>query len=445
MRTIAAISTPSGTGGIAVIRISGDEAFCVTDKVFKGQGAKRLFEVPANTVVFGRICDLEGKEIDQVLVSVFRAPHSFTGEDVVEISCHGGILNTKTILKTVLKAGATLADKGEFSKRAFLNGKIDLAQAEGIIDLINAVSEKGADTAVFQMEGRLSKEIGDLREVLLNLAAHLEAAADFPEEDIAELEPEVVLSTLRESANRMEKMLKTASYGKVLREGLPVAVIGKPNVGKSSILNYLTGEDRAIVTDIAGTTRDVIEEFVHLGGVPVKLMDTAGIHETDDVVEKIGVQKSLNAADKATFVLAVFDGSKPLDEKDQEVLKLVENRPHAIVLNKCDLGKQVDLEGLEVSAKKGDGMEKIVDILVRFASEDVSESDTVITNERHYECLLRCKQAVDRAIESAEFGMPTDMLTVDIQTAIEELGEITGQTVSQEIVDRVFHNFCLGK
>ncbi|MBR3942264.1 MAG: tRNA uridine-5-carboxymethylaminomethyl(34) synthesis GTPase MnmE [Clostridia bacterium] len=445
MRTIAAISTPLGTGGIAVIRISGDEAFCVTDKVFKGQGAKRLFEVSANTVVFGRICDLDGKEIDQVLVSVFRAPHSFTGEDVVEISCHGGILNTKTILKTVIEAGATLADKGEFSKRAFLNGKIDLAQAEGIIDLINAVSEKGVDTAVFQMEGRLSKEIGGLREVLLNLAAHLEAAADFPEEDIAELAPEVVLATLKESTNRMEKMLKTASYGKVLREGLPVAVIGKPNVGKSSILNYLTGEDRAIVTDIAGTTRDVIEEFVHLGGVPVKLMDTAGIHETDDVVEKIGVQKSLNAADKATFVLAVFDGSKPLDEKDKEVLKLVENRPHAIVLNKCDLGKVVDLDGMEVSAKNGDGMHKIVDMLVQFAEEDVSESENIITNERHYECLLNCKQAVDRAIESAEFGMPVDMLTVDIQTAIENLGEITGQTVSQEIVDRVFHNFCLGK
>ena len=445
MRTIAAISTPPGSGGIAVIRISGDEAFCVTDKVFKSQGAKRLFEVPANTVVFGRICDLNGKEIDQVLASVFRAPRSFTGEDVVEISCHGGILNTKNILKAVLEAGATLADKGEFSKRAFLNGKIDLAQAEGIIDLINAVSEKGADTAVFQMEGRLSKEIGDLREVLLNLAAHLEAAADFPEEDIAELEPEVMLSVLKESAARMEKMLKTASYGKVLREGLPVAVIGKPNVGKSSILNYLTGEDRAIVTDIAGTTRDVIEEFVHLGGVPVKLMDTAGIHETDDVVEKIGVQKSLNAADKATFVLAVFDGSKPLDEKDEEVLKLVENRPHAIVLNKCDLGKVIELDGMEVSAKNGEGMDALVDTLVQFASADANESETVITNERHYECLLNCKQAVDRAIESAEFGMPVDMLTVDIQTAIENLGEITGQTVSQEIVDRVFHNFCLGK
>lgn len=445
MRTIAAISTPPGCGGIAVIRISGDEAFCVTDKVFKGQGAKRLFEVPANTVVFGRIVDLEGREIDQVLVSVFRAPHSFTGEDVVEISCHGGVLNTKQVLKAVLSAGAVLADKGEFSKRAFLNGKIDLAQAEGIIDLIHAVSEKGADTAVFQMEGRLSREIGDLREVLLNLAAHLEAAADFPEEDIDELAPEVVLSTLSDCSKKMEKMLKTASYGKVLREGLPVAVIGKPNVGKSSILNYLAGEDRAIVTDIAGTTRDVIEEFVNLDGVPIKLMDTAGIHETDDVVEKIGVEKSKSAADKATFLLAVFDGSKPFDEKDDEILNLVKDRPHAIILNKCDLGKAVPLSGIEVSAKHGDGMEDLVKALVQFASSDVSERDTVITNERHYECLLHCKEATDRAIESAELGMPVDMLTVDIQTAIENLGEITGQTVSQEIVDRVFHNFCLGK
>lgn len=363
----------------------------------------------------------------------------------MEISCHGGILNTKQILKTVLEAGAVLADKGEFSKRAFLNGKIDLAQAEGIIDLINAVSEKGADKAVFQMEGRLSKEIGDLREVLLNLAAHLEAAADFPEEDIDELAPEAVLSTLKESLARMDKMLKTASYGKVLREGLPVAVIGKPNVGKSSILNYLAGEDRAIVTDIAGTTRDVIEEFVNLDGVPIKLMDTAGIHETDDVVEKIGVEKSKNAADQATFLLAVFDGSKPLDEKDEEILNLVKDRPHAIILNKCDLGKAVSLSGIEVSAKQGDGMDELVKALVQFASGDVSERDTVITNERHYECLLHCKEAVARAIDSAELGMPTDMLTVDIQTAIENLGEITGQTVSQEIVDRVFHNFCLGK
>lgn len=445
MRTIAAISTPQGSGGIAVIRISGDEAFCVTDRIFSFQGAKRLFEVLPNTVVFGRIADENNKEIDQVLVSVFKAPHSFTGEDVVEISCHGGVLVAKQVLKTVLKAGAVLAERGEFSKRAFLNGKMDLAQAEGIIDLIGAVSEKGADKAVFQMEGRLSKEILSIRETLLSLAAHLEAAADFPEEDIPELSYDVVQNTLKTVLENLNKLLKTSDYGKVLREGLPVAVIGKPNVGKSSILNYLAGQERAIVTDIAGTTRDVIEEFVQLDGIPVKLMDTAGIHQTDDIVEKIGVERSKTAANDASLILAVFDVSNPIDEKDKEILELIKDRPHIIVLNKSDLDKNNDLDGTEVSARSGAGMEKLIEQIVEFASKDTNENENVITNERHINCLIRCKESIERAVLSAEQNMPTDMLAIDITEAIGDLGEITGQTVSQEIVDKVFHNFCLGK
>ncbi|MBR4030882.1 MAG: tRNA uridine-5-carboxymethylaminomethyl(34) synthesis GTPase MnmE [Clostridia bacterium] len=445
MRTIAAISTPQGSGGIAVIRISGDEAFCVTDRIFSFQGAKRLFEVPPNTVVFGRIADENNKEIDQVLVSVFKAPHSFTGEDVVEISCHGGVLVAKQVLKTVLKAGAVLAECGEFSKRAFLNGKMDLAQAEGIIDLIGAVSQKGADKAVFQMEGRLSKEILSIRETLLTLAAHLEAAADFPEEDIPELSYDVVRGTLKTVLENLNKLLKTSDYGKVLREGLPVAVIGKPNVGKSSILNYLAGQERAIVTDIAGTTRDVIEEFVQLDGIPVKLMDTAGIHQTDDIVEKIGVERSKTAANDASLILAVFDVSNPVDNKDKEILELIKERPHIIVLNKSDLSRNNDLEGTEVSAKSGTGMEKLIEQIVEFASKDTNENENVITNERHINCLIRCKESIERAVLSAEQNMPTDMLAIDITEAIGDLGEITGQTVSQEIVDKVFHNFCLGK
>lgn len=445
MRTIAAISTPQGSGGIAVIRISGDEAFCVTDRIFSFQGAKRLFEVSPNTVVFGRIADENNKEIDQVLVSVFKAPHSFTGEDVVEISCHGGVLVAKQVLKTVLKAGAVLAERGEFSKRAFLNGKMDLAQAEGIIDLIGAVSEKGADKAVFQMEGRLSKEILSIRETLLSLAAHLEAAADFPEEDIPELSYDVVQNTLKTVLENLNKLLKTSDYGKVLREGLPVAVIGKPNVGKSSILNYLAGQERAIVTDIAGTTRDVIEEFIQLDGIPVKLMDTAGIHQTDDVVEKIGVERSKTAANDASLILAVFDVSNPIDDKDKEILELIKDRPHIIVLNKSDLEKNNDLVGTEISAKSGTGMEKLIEQIVEFASKDTNENENVITNERHINCLIRCKESIERAVLSAEQNMPTDMLAIDITEAIGDLGEITGQTVSQEIVDKVFHNFCLGK
>ena len=445
MRTIAAVSTPPGVGGIAVIRISGDEAFCVTDRIFSFQGAKRLFEVPANSVLFGRIIDENKKEIDQVLVSVFKAPHSFTGEDVVEISCHGGILIAKQVLKAVLKAGASLADRGEFSKRAFLNGKMDLAQAEGIIDLINASTEKGADAAVFQMEGRLSKDILALRENLLNLAAHLEAAADFPEEDIPELSDEAVKASLENAKDKLEKLIKTADYGKVLREGLPVAVIGKPNVGKSSILNYLAGQDRAIVTDIAGTTRDVIEEFIDIEGIPVRLMDTAGIHETEDTVEKIGVERSRKAAQDSALILAVVDASNPLDEKDQEILTLAEDKPHIVVLNKCDLDKKVKIEGCEISAKSGDGMENLAKAILDFAKSGNAENDSIITNERHLECLISCKAAIDRAYSSSERGMPVDMLAIDIQEAIGNLGEITGQTVSQEIVDKVFHNFCLGK
>lgn len=445
MRTIAAVSTPPGTGGIAVIRISGDEAFCVTDRIFSFQGAKRLFEVSANSVVFGRIIDENNKEIDQVLVSVFKAPHSFTGEDVVEISCHGGILIAKQVLRAVLKAGASLADRGEFSKRAFLNGKMDLAQAEGIIDLINASTEKGADAAVFQMEGRLSKDILSLRENLLNLAAHLEAAADFPEEDIPELSDDAVEESLKNAKTKLEKLIKTADYGKVLREGLPVAVIGKPNVGKSSILNYLAGQDRAIVTDIAGTTRDVIEEFIDIEGIPVRLMDTAGIHETEDVVEKIGVERSVKAAQDSALVLAVVDASKSLDEKDEEILALAKEKPHIIVLNKCDLDKKADIEGVEISAKSGDGMESLTQAILDFAQAGNNSDDSIITNERHLECLISCKEAIDRAYSSCEMGMPVDMLAIDIQEAIGNLGEITGQTVSQEIVDKVFHNFCLGK
>lgn len=445
MRTIAAVSTPPGCGGIAVIRISGDEAFCVTDRIFKAQGAKRLFEVPANTVVFGRILDKDGAEIDQVLVTVFKAPHSFTGEDVIEISCHGGVLVAKKVLKRAIEAGAALAEKGEFSKRAFLNGKMDLAQAEGIIDLIHAASDKGADAAVFQLEGRLSKEILDLRETLLHLESHLEAAADFPEEDIEELETGAVIDTLKKALANIERMLKTADYGKILREGMPVAVIGKPNVGKSSILNYLAGQERAIVTDVAGTTRDVIEETVNLFGIPVRLMDTAGIHETEDTVEKIGVEKSRSAAEDAALILAVFDASKPLDEEDVAIKMLAESKKHIFVLNKADLGKYVDLDGILVSAKSGENMDGLMRKIADFAQEDVSDSDTIITNERHFECLSRCFESVSRALSSAECGMPQDMLAIDIQQAIEDLGEITGQTVSQEIVDRIFHNFCLGK
>lgn len=446
MSTIAAISTPFGNGGIAVIRISGEEAFCVTDRVFTCQAAKRLFEVSANTVVFGKVHDSNGQIIDQALVTVFHAPHSYTGEDTVEISCHGGILVAKKVLKAVLEAGASLAERGEFSKRAFLNGKMDLSQAEGIVDLIHSVSDRGAKVAATQMEGRLSKNIQAMRERLLNLVSHLEAAADFPEEDILELTDTEVKNEIEKISTQMKQLIRTADYGKILKDGFPVAVIGKPNVGKSSLLNCLSGQERAIVTDVAGTTRDVIEEYINLDGFAIRLMDTAGIRRTADQVETIGVEKSKAAAVDASLVLCVFDASSPMDREDQVILNLIQDKNHIIVLNKCDQGKQIELEGIEISAKEGTGLDRLIqEISRKIQMGTAGQEEDVITNERHYECLLRSREALEHAYESIMANMPVDLVAIDLQQSIEALGEIVGLTVSEEIVDRIFHNFCLGK
>ena len=445
MSTIAAISTPFGSGGIAVIRISGDEAFCVADRFFVCQKAKRLFEVDANTVHYGKVYDKNKKLIDNVLVTVFKGPHSYTGEDTVEISCHGGILIAKKVLKSAIDHGAVLAQRGEFTKRAFLNGKLDLSQAEGVIDLINSVSDRGAETAVFQLEGRLSNKINEMRNKLLNLAAHLQAYVDFPEEEIEELSTENVASLLDGITKDCEKLIKSADYGKILKDGVPVAVIGKPNVGKSSLLNCLSGEEKAIVTDIAGTTRDIVEEYINIDGFAVKLMDTAGIRQTDDIVESIGVKRSISAAEGSAFVLAVFDNSKPFDDEDKEILDFIKDKKSVIVLNKSDLGSVNDLEGVKMSAKKGDGFDELTEKIKEMISNGESTDGEVITNERHYECLVKCKKHLEEALNASVSGIPLDMIGIDIELSIEALGEIVGLTVSEEIVDKIFHNFCLGK
>ncbi len=445
MSTIAAISTPFGSGGIAVIRISGNEAFCVADKFFVCQKAKRLFEVDANTVHYGKVYDKEKKLIDNVLVTVFKAPHSYTGEDTVEISCHGGILIAKKVLKSAIDHGAVLAQRGEFTKRAFLNGKMDLSQAEGVIDLINSVSERGAEKAVFQLEGRLSEKINSMRNTLLNLAAHLQAYVDFPEEEIEELSNDNISETLTECIRECEKLEKSASYGRILKDGIPVAVIGKPNVGKSSLLNLLSGEDKAIVTSVAGTTRDIVEEYINIDGFAIKLMDTAGIRQTSDIVEAIGVKRSLEAAEKASFILAVFDNSKPLDDEDKEILEYVKNKKTLVVLNKCDIGDVSTLSGIKMSAKTGVGFEELTEKIKEMISSGEITEGEVITNERHYECVIKCMQNLKNALNASQGGMMLDMIGIDIELAIEALGEIVGLTVSEEIVDKVFHNFCLGK
>lgn len=446
MSTIAAISTPLGSGGIAVIRISGDKAFCVADKLFVCHKARRLFEVDANTVVHGKLYDINRNLIDDVLVSVFKAPHSFTGEDVIEINCHGGILIAKKVLKAVLDAGAVLAGKGEFTKRAFLNGKMDLTQAEGVMDLINSVSDKGASLAVYQLEGRLSTNIKRIRESLMEVMTHIEAAIDFPDEGIEELEYENIKNTLYDCLKKTEKLISTASYGKILKDGMPVAVVGKPNVGKSSLLNAISGSDKAIVTDIAGTTRDIVEEYVNIGGIAVKLMDTAGIHETKDKVETIGVEKSVGAISDAMLVLAVFDNSKSLDIEDRKILELIENKRHINVLNKCDLGEVNEIDGIKISAKDFSGLENLLDKIEQSIQNcDIEENDDVITNERHYEALIKSREFVKLAYDAHISGMPVDLTALDIKSAIESYGEIIGLTVSEEIVDNIFSKFCVGK
>lgn len=445
MSTIAAISTPFGSGGIAVIRISGDEAFCVADRFFVCQKAKRLFEVEANSVVYGKLYDKDKKLIDNVLVTVFKGPHSFTGEDTVEISCHGGILIAKKVLKSAIDHGAVLAERGEFTKRAFMNGKMDLSQAEGVIDLINSVSDRGAEAAVFQLEGRLSAKINEMRNKLLNLAAHLQAYVDFPEEEIEELSTQNVADLLGSIIKDCEKLIKSADYGKILKDGVPVAVIGKPNVGKSSLLNFLSGEEKAIVTDVAGTTRDIVEEYINIDGFAVKLMDTAGIRKTDDLVESIGVERSISAAQDAAFVLAVFDNSKPIDSEDKEILEFIKDKRAVIVLNKCDLGEVNSLDGVKMSVKSGDGFEELAQEIKEMITDSENVGGEVITNERHYQCLVKCNNHLKEALSASQNGMPLDMIGIDIELSIEALGEIVGLTVSEEIVDKIFHNFCLGK
>lgn len=446
MSTIAAISTPFGMGGIAVIRISGDEAFCITDRFFTCHKAKRLFELDANTAVFGKITDKNNNVVDHAVVTVFKGPNSFTGEDTVEISCHGGILITKKILKLAIENGAVLAGRGEFSKRAFINGKIDLVQAEGIIDLINSDSEKGAETAVFQLEGRLSEKINRLRDTLLNISVNLQAEIDFPDEGISELSVDEIRSMLKDASAQLKLLVDTADYGRIVKNGLPVAVIGKPNVGKSSLLNALSGQEKAIVTDIAGTTRDIVEEYVNIEGIAVKVMDTAGIRETEDKVELIGVERSIEAAKNAALILAVFDGSRVTDEEDEKILEFIKDRKHIKIINKCDLERKCTLEGIEISAKKYDGIEILMNEVANAVNEGAEGySGEIITNERHIECLVNCRTYLENAVKSLDEMMPVDLISIDVQMAVEALGEITGMTVSQEIVDNIFKNFCVGK
>lgn len=450
-RTIAAIATPQGTGGISVIRISGDDAIAIANTIFSG---KSLCDAPSHTIHYGFIKNGKGEKIDEVLVSVMRAPRTFTREDTVEISCHGGTVVTHAVLNAVIEAGAYVAEPGEFTKRAFLNGRIDLSQAEAVIDIINAKNGLAQRNAMSQLGGALSKEIKTVRDELVHLCAQMQVIIDYPDEDLEDVTDDDIKNVCQNCADKISKLIATADNGRMMRDGIKTAIVGKPNVGKSSILNCLAREERAIVTDIAGTTRDVIEENVTVKGIPLILSDTAGIRETDDIVEKIGVTKSKQYLDMADLVIVVLDGSRGIDDEDCEVLKATDGKPRIILLNKSDITTKItpDLFDktdtvVEISAKTGDGTQELADAIEKLCKLDGIETENgkIITNMRHKTALIGARDALIRVAQALEMGMPCDIVSIDIASAMDSLGEITGETVSESVVNDIFHSFCVGK
>lgn len=455
--TIAAISTPPGEGGIAVIRISGPQALEAADRVFRGR--RPLADVPSHTVHYGFVVDPEtGERADEVLATVMRAPRSFTREDVVEISCHGGLIAVRKVLELILQhGGARLAEPGEFTKRAFLNGRIDLSQAEAVIDLIRAKSDEAHRLAMQQATGALSAKIRSLRERLVGLMAHIEVNIDYPEHDVEEVTNRLIRDACGSAIEEIDRLLKTASQGKILREGITTAIVGRPNVGKSSLLNALARENRAIVTDIPGTTRDVIEEYVNLGGIPLRLLDTAGIRETADAVEKIGVERSLEALESADLLLLVIDGSRPLDDGERKLLEELSGRSTLVIVNKADLPRQADVDEIRsrypaerivsMAAARHEGLDEL-ERAVRglfFGGEIASRDLTYVSNVRHIHLLKQCRTSLQDALRAAEEGLPIDIIQIDLQRGWEALGEIIGEAVSETLIDQIFSRFCLGK
>lgn len=454
--TIAAISTPVGEGGISIIRISGPAAIATARKIYRG---KDLAKVATNTINYGHVVDPEsGEQIDEVMVSVMRAPKTYTCEDVVEINCHGGLLVTNQVLELVLSNGARMAEPGEFTKRAFLNGRLDLSQSEAVMDLISAKTNDSRRVALNQLGGSLSRLIKQLRQEILNVLAQVEVNIDYPEYDDAEV---MTTKMMKEHATTLRKklmdLLATASQGKILREGLATAIIGRPNVGKSSLLNALLNEDKAIVTNVAGTTRDVIEEYVNVAGVPLKLIDTAGIRQTDDTVEKIGVERSRKALDSADLILLLIDGSAPLTEEDQQLIKLTANHQRIVLLNKVDLPAKTterqlnvllgDEQAIPLAVTANQGLDTLRETIKhRFFKDGLSNSQqTVVTNARQVALLKQAKKSLDDVLSGIEAGMPVDLVQIDLKRCWDLLGEITGDSYQDELLDQLFSQFCLGK
>ncbi|EMB88376.1 tRNA uridine-5-carboxymethylaminomethyl(34) synthesis GTPase MnmE [Streptococcus mutans] len=448
--TITAIATPLGEGAIGIVRISGSKALAIIKKIFKG---KNLDDVPSHTINYGHIIE-NGAIIDEVMVSVMRAPKTFTREDVIEINTHGGVAVTNEILQLVLRSGARMADPGEFTKRAFLNGRVDLAQAEAVMDLIRAKTDKAMAVAVQQLDGSLSNLINNTRQEILNTLAQVEVNIDYPEyDDVEEMTTALMREKTQEFETLLTNLLKTARRGKILREGLSTAIIGRPNVGKSSLLNNLLREEKAIVTDIEGTTRDVIEEYVNIKGVPLKLIDTAGIRETDDLVEKIGVERSKKALEEADLVLLVLNSAEKLTDQDRTLLEISQNSNRLILLNKTDLPEQIETDQLpedciKISVIKNQNIDVIEERINKlfFDNAAVVEKDaTYLSNARHISLIEKALKSLQAVNDGLELGMPVDLLQVDMTRTWEILGEITGDAAPDELITQLFSQFCLGK
>lgn len=457
--TIAAIATPPGIGGVGIIRVSGTRCFEIVSTLFQAKGTVPLEKRPNRTIQYGHIIDpqKDNEVLDEVLLLIMRGPQSFTAEDVIEIQCHGGIVVVREILKVLLRQGARLAEPGEFTKRAFLNGRIDLTQAEAIIDIIEAKSEQSLSVAVKQLDGTLAQLIRTIREDLIALIAHLEVAIDYPEEDIEELTMDETAAKLRPILAQIDNLLATANRGRLLRDGIVTAIVGRPNAGKSSLMNALLRENRAIVTDVPGTTRDSIEEAITIEGIPVRLIDTAGIRETEDIVEKIGVDRAKEYLESAQIVICVIDASKPLTADEEAMLRHTSGKNTIVFLNKADKGSLVTEAMVNtygtftvvatISAAKGEGM----DVLAKAVKELVyggtvqNESTALLSNVRHITLMEQAKSQLHTSLETIEAGLPVDFVVTDMREAWERLGDITGDSLRESMVDELFSRFCLGK
>ncbi|NJH80396.1 tRNA uridine-5-carboxymethylaminomethyl(34) synthesis GTPase MnmE [Staphylococcus hyicus] len=455
--TITSISTPMGEGAIGIVRLSGHDAVEIADKLYKGKS--KLKDVASHTINYGHIIDPETNEtVEEVMVSVLRAPRTFTREDIIEINCHGGILTINRVLELTMTHGARIAEPGEYTKRAFLNGRIDLSQAEAVMDFIRAKTDRASKVAQNQIEGRLSDMIKAQRQSILEILAQVEVNIDYPEyDDVEDATTEFLLERSKAIKTDIQKLLDTGVQGKIMREGLSTVIVGKPNVGKSSMLNSLIHDNKAIVTEIAGTTRDVLEEYVNVRGVPLRLVDTAGIRETEDIVERIGVERSRKALSEADLILFVLNYNEALTEEDRQLYKVIKNEDAIVIINKMDLEQRLNIDELkemvgdmpiiETSILKQQGIDDL-ELQIRdlfFGGEVQSQDMTYVSNSRHISLLKQAKQAIQDAIDAAEMGVPMDMVQIDLTRTWEILGEIIGESASEELIDQLFSQFCLGK